>query len=311
MQINSLSFCIPTYNRAILLGELLKSIKISFNNIDKKIDYEILICDDGSSDETFEVVRKFQLNNPSLSLIYFFQKNQGRASSLINLINNTNKKYLMIMDDDDLIPPLFFIELNKINSHLRKYKLNEFNSNNISGIAFLCLDDQNRIIGNKFKKNYLLSNFFNVIIYDKKKGDAGEILNVKELKKNLYSINTNEKRASTGLLHLSLSKNNDFIFINKALKIKRYFDDGLSNNLLFYKTTSPNYSLAYEKLLLEFQLPLIYQIRCFININRYYFHGAKKVKFSFFHQLMIDFFYFISLLLYTIDRLRLRNNKLK
>lgn len=310
MQINSLSFCIPTYNRALILKELLNSIYHSFYFSKQLIDFEILICDDGSSDKTKNIVKDFMDKNPTINIRYYFQNNQGRASSLITLINKANKKYLMIMDDDDLIPLIFFKEINNINLELKKNKFNFFVSNKISGISFLCSDTKNKVIGNKFKKNYLISNFFKVQILDKKKGDCGEILNVKELRKNLYNIYKYEKRASTGLLHLKISKNNNFIFINKVLKIKRYFSDGLSKNLVYYKAISPNYSVAYEKLLLDFNLPLIYKIRCFINIKRYYFHGANKIELSFLNKIMVNIFYFISLILYIIDKTKLKNNKL-
>ena len=117
----------------------------------------------------------------------------------------------------------------------------------------------------------MVSNFFNVLFLDKKKGDSGDILETKVLKNNLYKIKKNEKRASTGLLHLKISKNYNFVFINSVLKIKRYFDDGISKNILYFKSISPNYSVEYEKLILSYKkLPILIRLRCYININRFY-----------------------------------------
>ena len=69
--------------------------------------------------------------------------------------------------------------------------------------------------------------------------------------------------------------------------------------------------MAYEKLLLEFNLPFIIKIRCLININRFYLHGAKKVKLSNLNQILLKFFYFISLIIFIIDVIKLNKIKLR
>ena len=310
MQINSLTFCVPTYNRANFLKELINSI-ISADKRLHNIDFNILICDDGSTDNTKLIVDSLKQNKFSTKIQYFFQQNQGRAISLINLILNTNKDYLMIMDDDDLIPNNFFEELSQINKNLKKFNLEYLTTNKVYGISFLCKDINNNIIGNMFKEDYFVSDFFNMLILNKKKGDCGDILNVNILKESLYKKQGKEKRASTGLLHLNLSKKNKFIFINTPLKIKRYLEDGISKNILYHKTKSPNYSVEYEKLLLGFNLNYLIKIRCLININRFYLHGAKKVKLSNLNQILLKFFYFISLIIFIIDVIKLRKIKIR
>tara|TARA_B100000989_G_scaffold173913_1_gene130408 strand:+ start:10515 stop:11459 length:945 start_codon:yes stop_codon:yes gene_type:complete len=310
MQINSLTFCVPTYNRGNFLKELINSI-ISADKRLHNIDFNILICDDGSTDNTKLIVDGLKQNKFSTKIQYFFQQNQGRAISLINLILNTNKDYLMIMDDDDLIPNNFFEELSQINKNLKKFNLEYLTKNKVYGISFLCKDINNNIIGNMFREDYFVSDFFNMLILNKKKGDCGDILNVNILKENLYKKQGKEKRASTGLLHLNLSKKNKFIFINTPLKIKRYLENGISKNILYHKTKSPNYSVEYEKLLLDFNLNYIIKIRCLININRFYLHGAKKVKLSNLNQILLKFFYFISLIIFIIDVIKLRKIKIR
>ena len=138
MQINSLTFCVPTFNRANFLKELINSVILA-DKISHNVDFEILICDDGSTDNTKVIVDSFKNNNFSTKIKYFFQQNQGRAISLINLILNTNKDYLMIMDDDDLIPNIFE-ELSQINKNLKKFNLEYLTTNKVYGISFLCKD---------------------------------------------------------------------------------------------------------------------------------------------------------------------------
>lgn len=308
MQIKSISFCIPTFNRCKLLTELLDSF---FNaDMSENYDYEILIYDDGSTDSTLTIVNKF-INNTTKKIRYFKQDNKGRATTLINLLNLAEKEYLMIFDDDDLLPSNFFTQLKDINKNIEKIIIDKSNlTKQIGGISFLSSDVNGKLIGNKFKKNYLISNYFNVFNLDQKKGDVGDIFNVKILKENLYKVQNNEKRASTGLIYLNLSKKYNFIYINSILKIKRYFEDGISNHILYYKTISPNYSLEYEKLLLEFKnLPNLIRIRCYININRFILHGAKKIYFSKSNEFYLKFFYMLSLILFIIDKIKLKRIK--
>ena len=67
-----LSIITPTYNRAELLKNLYNSIK---KNIIEKDEIEWIIIDDGSTDNTKEVVQTFE---SSFSIIYQYQENKGK-----------------------------------------------------------------------------------------------------------------------------------------------------------------------------------------------------------------------------------------
>ena len=51
------SVIVPTYNRKKLLNYTLESLSKQTMN---KEEYEIIICDDGSNDNTFELIRKYE-----------------------------------------------------------------------------------------------------------------------------------------------------------------------------------------------------------------------------------------------------------
>lgn len=54
------SVIVPTYNRKKLLNYTLESLSKQTMN---KEEYEIIICDDGSNDNTFELIRKYEKND--------------------------------------------------------------------------------------------------------------------------------------------------------------------------------------------------------------------------------------------------------
>ncbi|KJS26003.1 MAG: hypothetical protein VR75_08695 [Hyphomonadaceae bacterium BRH_c29] len=90
------SAIIPTYNRAVLLKETIESVLAQ-----SLAPAEILIVDDGSDDNTTDIVASFG------EQVTFIQKpeNKGKADSLNKAIDRATGEYVWIVDDDDLVEP--------------------------------------------------------------------------------------------------------------------------------------------------------------------------------------------------------------
>jgi len=96
MQAPFFSIILPTYNRAKLLPETIRSvINQTFTN------WELLVVDDGSIDDTKEVIEG--LNNNQVKYIY--QTNQERSAARNNGIKNALGQYICFLDSDDLFEP--------------------------------------------------------------------------------------------------------------------------------------------------------------------------------------------------------------
>lgn len=91
-----ISIVLTTYNGASR-GYLDKTIKSVLNQTYK--DYELIIIDDGSVDNTKELCQKFLKDK---NIRYLFKKNGGPASARNFGINNSKGSYICILDDDDL-----------------------------------------------------------------------------------------------------------------------------------------------------------------------------------------------------------------
>ena len=88
------SIIIPTYNRALDLKRALVSLT---NQIYEK--FEVLICDDGSTDNTFELANEFK---SKLNINYKKIQNSGKPAIPRNLgIANAKGKYIAFLDSDD------------------------------------------------------------------------------------------------------------------------------------------------------------------------------------------------------------------
>lgn len=91
------SVIVPLYNVAEIIDETLKSLdEQDFS------DYEVLLIDDGSSDDTVKIVNAFIKNKPKFKLIE--QENAGPAAARNHGLRLANGEYILFVDSDDLIP---------------------------------------------------------------------------------------------------------------------------------------------------------------------------------------------------------------
>ncbi|MEY3788488.1 MAG: hypothetical protein RIQ94_116 [Pseudomonadota bacterium] len=90
----TVSVIIPTYNRSQLLQRAINSV---FNQTIKK-DVEIIVIDDGSTDNTKEVIAQF--NNPNLIYI-IHDKNKGVVAARNTGLSYAKAEYIAFLDSDD------------------------------------------------------------------------------------------------------------------------------------------------------------------------------------------------------------------
>lgn len=89
------SVIIPTYNYGCFIGEAIKSILTQSFPV-----YEIVVVDDGSADETEEIVRKF-----GDKVRYIKQKNSGVCAARNNGVANSSGNFVAFLDADDIWLP--------------------------------------------------------------------------------------------------------------------------------------------------------------------------------------------------------------
>lgn len=92
-----ISIIMPIYNMGKYLSECLDSvIRQSLKEI------EIIAINDGSTDNSLEILNNYASNNKNIIIIT--QKNQGQGMAKNNGINHAMGKYITFMDPDDFYP---------------------------------------------------------------------------------------------------------------------------------------------------------------------------------------------------------------
>lgn len=93
-----LSIVIPLFNEE-------ESLEILFNKIKEvcqreNLTYEVLFINDGSKDDSLEVLKKLQNENPKEISIFSFYRNYGKAAALQVGFNNAEGEFVITMDAD-------------------------------------------------------------------------------------------------------------------------------------------------------------------------------------------------------------------
>jgi glycosyltransferase involved in cell wall biosynthesis len=97
---NNVSVVIPSYNYAHLLSKAIDSVLVQTNMVS-----EIIVVDDGSTDNTKEIVEKYFYS--IVPVIYHHQNNSGVAVARNAGISLAQSKYIVCLDADDQIAPEF------------------------------------------------------------------------------------------------------------------------------------------------------------------------------------------------------------
>jgi len=99
------SVIVPTYNYGHYIGKTLESV---LNQTYQ--DFEIVVVDDGSKDDTTFVVRSF--DDPRVRYVY--QENQGACAARNRGIREAAGEYFLFEDADDLLGPRHLEEYHKV-----------------------------------------------------------------------------------------------------------------------------------------------------------------------------------------------------
>ena len=99
-----ISIIVPVYNRAGEIEEFLSS----FSDQDSKTGFEIIIVDDGSTDELQEVLDSYAAK---LKIRYFYQQNQGPGAARNRGMSEAAGELMVFIDSDCTVPPNYISQL--------------------------------------------------------------------------------------------------------------------------------------------------------------------------------------------------------
>lgn len=233
-----ISILTPTYNRADLLSKLYNSI---INNLNYKYDIEWLIMDDGSTDNTKEIIEKMKTEN-KIEIKYFFQENQGKMIAINNLVQKSTGDIIIDCDSDDYFTNDAF-EI--IQNNYEKYK----NEKDIYGFCFLKYDENKQNMGQLFKNEK--TSMFDLYFKEGEDGEKAIVFIANIRKKYKHELEQNEKFITEARMYHKMDRKYNLITCNKPIMICEYQKEGYSKNIIKQFIENPHGYYKYFQEILQ------------------------------------------------------------
>ncbi|HRP90892.1 MAG TPA: glycosyltransferase family 2 protein [Edaphocola sp.] len=209
----------PTFNRAYCLHQVYESLLRQTNQ-----NFKWLIIDDGSSDNTKELVASWQTEN-KIAIEYIYQENQGMHGAYNTAYHNIDTELNICIDSDDFMPD------NAVALIEDFWKKN--GSNKYSGLIGLDANTDGSIIGKRFPENLKASTLEDLYHKHKIPGDKKLVFRT-EVVKNYppYPLFKGENFVPHGVLFIMIDKDYELLCLNEPLVLVEYLADGSSRNML-------------------------------------------------------------------------------
>ena len=287
----------PTYNRAYIITDLYHSLcRQSYKK------FEWLIIDDGSTDNTEELVDSF-IDEKIIDIRYIKQSNGGKHTAINNGVHIANGELFFIVDSDDQIVDN---ALERIMFHYDQIKDDE----SFAGVCGLKAFFNGEPVGGDFSYDILDCNSLDFRYKYHAKGDMAEVFKTKILKNYPFPEYKNECFCAESIVWNKIALNYKLRYFKEKIYLCDYLPDGLSAKSFINRRRSIKTTTVYYSQLYKMPVPFFPKIKAAANYWRFAFYLKEsfciKVR-----QIGVSaiFLYPLGLIAYIRDRLRKSNQK--
>ena len=218
------SIITPAYNRGTLLQNCYESLLRQTNK-----NFEWIIVDDGSKDDTKEKVTSFY---PDFPLQYVYKDNGGKHTALNASHDYIQGKYVLILDSDDY---LVDDAIEQVIKGWNTYDMNPeigmviwLKGETIDDPSCRAEDENIPVDFMRYRRTIIHSN------------DCCEVIRSELFKKYPFPVFEGEKFISEGALWNRVSFTHKVIYINSVIYIAHYLEGGLSKSGRPLRIHNPN-----------------------------------------------------------------------
>ncbi|HTO36348.1 MAG TPA: glycosyltransferase family A protein [Flavobacterium sp.] len=244
----------PTFNRAHLLPRLYKSLCRQTNQ-----DFIWLVIDDGSSDNTKELVQEWIEEN-KIEIQYHYKENGGMHTGHNLAYANIETELNVCIDSDDFMPK------DAIDRILKKWNSIPDKSK-IGGIIGLDADKEGNIIGTGIPEDLKKGSLHDLYERHQVKGDKKLVLRTDIVKLYPpYPEFKGEKLVPLGILYLMMGRDYDFVYSNEIYCIVEYQIEGSSASILKQYSQSPRGFAYSRKVQISYLKDIRNQIKNYVHL---------------------------------------------
>ena len=231
------TFFTPTYNRAHILSRCYESMCSQ-----KSYNFNWLIVDDGSSDNTRELVDRWIQKEDRFKIDYIYKENGGLHTAFNVAVEQVQTELFVCFESDDIFTPEAMTIIERVWSEIK--------DSDCVGFITLCKDMDGNLIGSFYPdhiKRTLYRDHRNIA-----PGDKQYIFRTMDLKK-VFPMQAfpGEKYFDPKYKFFSLDEIGPLAVTNEVFDIVDYQPGGLTQTMMWQYYNSPNSFAEYRKMYMQ------------------------------------------------------------
>ena len=245
----------PTYNRAKLLPRLYESLcKQTYR------DFEWVIVDDGSVDDTRDIVESFvngndnRIGNNNFPIRYYYQENGGKHRAINHGVREAKGELFLVLDSDDSLLDNSLELITKVYSQIN-------NNESFGGVCGYMAHHDGTIIGKGNEENILDTNTIDLRYRYNVKGDMCEVFKTTVLKEIPFPEIDGERFCPEALVWNRIAKKYRLRVFHDVVYYRDYLDGGLTDKIVKIRMNSPIASMMCYQEMNELDIPLLQRLK--------------------------------------------------
>lgn len=250
----------PTYNRASLLPRLFDSLLRQTNK-----DFEWIVVDDGSTDDTREVAANLKEKcGGAFPMGYVYKANGGKHMAINIGAERARGELLFIADSDDLLTD---DALETVANSWHDIS----DDKSFAGIAGLDITmDTREVIGSGLPQEHIDCNAIDIRYRHHVTGDMKEVFRTEVLREFQFPEFAGERFCPEQLVWFRMARRYRLRYINKPIYIADYQPDGITAGITRARMRNPSASMLTYAELTECPVPFLVKVKAAINFWRFW-----------------------------------------
>lgn len=247
----------PTYNRAHLLTRLYESLKAQTWQ-----DFEWIIVDDGSTDNTEAIAQSFFPPSGGMEGGLIHQPNGGKHRAINRGVQEARGELFFIADSDDYLPE---DSLAKVSEYYQKIK----GDKTIGGVCGLDIAPDGANVSSALPQDDIICTSLDIRLKYHIKGDLKEVFLTSVMREFSFPEVDGERFCPEALVWNRIGQKYKLLFFNQPIYVAEYQPEGITAGIVRARMNSPVASVTTYQELNSYGIPLKEKVKAAINYWRF------------------------------------------
>ncbi len=255
----------PAYNRAYIIKALYDSLCRQSDR-----DFEWLVVNDGSSDNTEELIQKF-IKEDKIAIRYFHQENAGKHIAINKGVAEAKGELFFIVDSDDYLTEDAVTTLKSLYAGIK-------DDDRFAGVSGTRITPEGKRIGGDLPFETLDCSIIEFACIHGYTGDMAEAYKTDVLRQFTFPHVEGERFCPESLVWNRIGQKYQLHYANKGIYVCEYLPDGLTASIVRVRMKSPMLATMFYSEQIKLNIPFKVKVRAAINYWR--FSACAKLPIS-------------------------------